>query len=301
MIKKEKIQSSSDGLKIEIAYIEPEGEVKGIVQLSHGMSEHKERYFKFMEYLSSNGYICIINDHRGHGKSIKNKSDLGYFYTEDVNFIIDDLHDVTSYIKNKYPNKKIYLFSHSMVTLVARGYIQKYDNEIEKIILCGAPTKNPFTTFAIAMAYIFKFIGMGKKPNKILNNLTFKSYNKNYKNENEWLSKNPENIIIYNDDELCGFTFTTNGFINLYKLLKRAFDKNLYKVQNKELKILLIAGDKDPVIQSNKNFKQLEEFLKQLGYKNTRSKLYPDLRHEILNEKEYEAIYKDILEFIDEK
>lgn len=301
MIKKEKIQSSSDGLKIEIAYIEPEGEVKGIVQLSHGMSEHKERYFKFMEYLSSNGYICIINDHRGHGKSIKNKSDLGYFYTEDVNFIIDDLHDVTSYIKNKYPNKKIYLFSHSMGTLVARGYIQKYDNEIEKIILCGAPTKNPFTTFAIAMAYIFKFIGMGKKPNKILNNLTFKSYNKNYKNENEWLSKNPENIIIYNDDELCGFTFTTNGFINLYKLLKRAFDKNLYKVQNKELKILLIAGDKDPVIQSNKNFKQLEEFLKQLGYKNTRSKLYPDLRHEILNEKEYEAIYKDILEFIDEK
>lgn len=301
MIKKEKIQSSSDGLKIEIAYIEPEGEVKGIVQLSHGMSEHKERYFKFMEYLSSNGYICIINDHRGHGKSIKNKSDLGYFYTEDVNFIIDDLHDVTSYIKNKYPNKKIYLFSHSMGTLVARGYIQKYDNEIEKIILCGAPTKNPFTTFAIAMAYIFKFIGMGKKSNKILNNLTFKSYNKNYKNENEWLSKNPENITIYNDDELCGFTFTTNGFINLYKLLKRAFDKNLYKVQNKELKILLIAGDKDPVIQSNKHFKQLEEFLNQIGYKNTRSKLYPDLRHEILNEKEYEAIYKDILEFIDEK
>ena len=301
MIKKEKIQSSSDGLKIEIAYTEPEGEAKGIVQLSHGMSEHKERYFKFMEYLSNSGYICIINDHRGHGKSIKNKSDLGYFYTEDVNFIIDDLHDVTSYIKNKYPNKKIYLFSHSMGTLVTRGYMQKYDNEIEKIILCGPPTKNPFTTFAIAMAYLFKLIGMGKKTNKILNNLTFKSYNKNYKNENEWLSKNPENIIIYNDDELCGFTFTTNGFINLYKLLKRAFDKNLYKVQNKELKILLIAGDKDPVIQSNKNFKQLEEFLKQIGYKNTRSKLYPDLRHEILNEKEYEAIYKDILEFIDEK
>ena len=75
----------------------------------------------------------------------------------------------------------------------------------------------------------------------------------------------------------------------------------MYKVQNKELKILLIAGDKDPVIQSNKHFKQLEEFLNQIGYKNTRSKLYPDLRHEILNEKEYEAIYKDILEFIDEK
>ena len=185
-----------------------------------------------------------------------------------------------------------------MGTLVARGYMQKYDNEIEKIILCGTPTKNPFTPFAIKMAYLFKFIGMGKRPNKILNYLTFNSYNKGYQLENEWLSKNPNNISIYNDDELCGFTFTTNGFINLYKLLKRAFDARLYKVQNKNLRIFLIAGDNDPVIQSTKKFKQLEQFLNKIGYKNTQSKLYPDLRHEILNEKEYEQIYSDILKFI---
>ena len=87
-----------------------------------------------MEYLSNNGYVCVINDHRGHGNSVKDKKDLGYFYTEDTNFIIDDLHDVTKYIKEKYSNQKLYLFSHSMGTLVARGYMQKYDNEIEKII-----------------------------------------------------------------------------------------------------------------------------------------------------------------------
>ena len=107
-IKTEFIKSSSDNLKIEIAYTIPKGEIKGIVQISHGMSEHKERYFKFMEYLSENGYVCIINDHRGHGNSVKDKTDLGYFYTENTNFIIDDLHDVTLYIKNKYPNYKIY-------------------------------------------------------------------------------------------------------------------------------------------------------------------------------------------------
>ena len=298
MIKKDFIKSSSDGLKIELAYAIPENEIKGIVQISHGMSEHKERYFNFMEYLTENGYICVINDHRGHGNSVKDKKDLGYFYTEDTNFIVDDLHDVTLYIKNKYPDYKIYLFSHSMGTLVARGYMQKYDNEIEKIILCGTPTRNPFTSFAITMAYLFKIIGMGKKPNKILNYLTFNSYNKGYQLENEWLSKNASNISIYNDDELCGFTFTTNGFINLYKLLKRAFDAKLYKVQNKNLRIFLIAGDNDPVIQSTKKFKQLEQFLNKIGYKNTQSKLYPDLRHEILKEKEYEQIYSDILEFI---
>ena len=298
MIKKDWIKSSSDGLQIELAYTIPKEEIQGIVQISHGMSEHKERYFKFMEYLSENGYVCIINDHRGHGNSVKSSKDLGYFYTEDTNFIIDDLYDVTKYIKNKYTNHKIYLFSHSMGTLVARGYMQKYDNEIEKIILCGTPTHNPFTTFAITMAYFFKIIGMGKKPNKILNYLTFNSYNKGHKSENEWLSKNPTNISIYNDDELCGFTFTTNGFINLYKLLRRAFNIKLYKVQNKELEIFLIAGENDPVIQNNKKFEQLEKFLNKLGYENTERKLYPDLRHEILNEEEYEQIYSDILKFI---
>lgn len=214
MIKYDFIKSSSDGLKIELAYTIPKDEIKGIVQFSHGMAEHKERYFNFMEYLSNNGYVCVINDHRGHGNSVKNKKDLGYFYTEDTNFIIDDLHDVTKYIKEKFLNQKLYLFSHSMGTLVARGYMQKYDDEIEKIILCGTPTKNPFTPFAIFMAYVFKAIGMGKKTNKILNHLTFASYNKGYNAENEWLSKNPENISVYNDDELCGFIFTTNGFIN---------------------------------------------------------------------------------------
>ena len=301
MIKKDFIKSSSDGLKIALGYTIPKDEIKGIVQISHGMSEHKERYFNFMEYLAENGYVCVINDHRGHGNSVKDKKDLGYFYTEDTNFIVDDLHDVTLYIKNKYPNYKAYLFSHSMGTLVARGYMQKYDNEIEKIILCGTPTQNPFTPFAITMAYLFKIIGMGKKPNKILNYLTFNSYNKGYQLENEWLSKNPSNISVYNDDELCGFTFTTNGFINLYKLLKRAFDAELYKVQNKNLEIFLIAGDNDPVIQNAKKFKELEEFLNKIGYKNTQSKLYSDLRHEILNEKEYEQIYNDILNFIEEK
>ena len=292
------IVSPSDKLNLSVAIAEPKGKPKAVVQISHGMAEHKERYFKFMEYLAENGYVCVINDHRGHGNSVKDKKDLGYFYTEDTNFIVDDLHDVTFYIKNKYPDYKTYLFSHSMGTLVARGYIQKYDKEIEKIILCGTPTQNPFTLFAITMAYLFKIIGMGKKPNRILNYLTFNSYNKGYKLENEWLSKNPRNISIYNDDELCGFTFTTNGFINLYKLLKRAFDTKLYQVQNKELEIFLIAGASDPVIQSTKKFKKLERFLNELGYENTQSKLYPDLRHEILNEEEYEQIYNDILSFI---
>lgn len=300
MIEKEIIESSSDGLPIEIACAIPKDKINGIVQISHGMSEHKERYFEFMEYLADNGYVCIINDHRGHGNSVKSTEDLGYFYTENTEFIVNDLHDVTNYIKDKYSNYPVYLFSHSMGTLVARGYIQKYDNEIEKLILCGPPTKNPFTRFAIAMAYFFKCFGLNKKANKILNNLTFKSYNKGYTNDNEWLSKNYSNVENYNTDDLCGFVFTTNGFINLYKLLDRAFKADLYQVKNKELKIFLIAGEKDPVIQSTKKFDELENFLNKIGYTKSQHKIYQDLRHELLNEEEHKQIFEDILNFIKE-
>lgn len=298
MMKFDSIVSSSDGLKLDIAYIVPKKEALGVVQISHGMAEHKERYFDFMHFLASRGYICVISDHRGHGKSIKNEDDLGYFYTDNIEFIVNDLYEVTLYIKKKFKDKKIYLFSHSMGTLVSRCYIEKYDWEIEKLILCGTPTYNPLTPVAIGLAYLGKFLGLGKKRNKFLNKLTFGNYNKGYSEENSWLSKNNKNISIYNDDELCGFIFTTNGFINLYKLMRQAFRKNDYQVKNKYLDIFLIAGADDPVIQSEKEFRKLEQFLKDVGYKNIKSKLYKDLRHEILNEEEKDEVYSDILNFI---
>lgn len=296
-MKTEKIKSSSDNLELELAYIEPKEEIKGVVQISHGMSEHKERYYDFMEYLKNQGYVVVINDHRGHGSSVKNKEDLGYFYTEDINYIINDLYDVTKYIKNKYKDKKIYLFSHSMGTLVARGYIQKYDNEIEKLVLCGPPTKNELTKFAIKLSQVSKYINKDTKPSKLLNKLTFGSYNKGNTINNEWLSKSIDNVNNYNEDELCGFIFTGNGFINLYKLMDNAFCRENYKMQNKSLPIFVIAGSKDPVIQDEKKFLELVDFLKELGYKDVTSKLYKDLKHEILNEEEKNIIYKDVLDF----
>lgn len=296
-IKIEKIKSSSDNLELELAYIEPKEEIKGVVQISHGMSEHKERYYDFMEYLKNQGYVVVINDHRGHGSSVKNKEELGYFYTEDINYIINDLYDVTKYIKNKYKDKKIYLFSHSMGTLVARGYIQKYDNEIEKLVLCGPPTKNELTKFAIKLSQVSKYINKDTKPSKLLNKLTFGSYNRGNTINNEWLSKSIDNVNNYNEDELCGFIFTGNGFINLYKLMDNAFCRENYKMQNKSLPIFVIAGSKDPVIQDEKKFLELVDFLKELGYKDVTSKLYKDLKHEILNEEEKNIIYKDVLDF----
>lgn len=295
----QKIVSKNDKIELEIAIAEPKQEAKGIIQISHGMAEHKERYYDFMNYLAKNGYICVIHDHRGHGASVKQKQDLGYFYSEDINYIVDDLYQVTEFIKNKYKGLEVILFSHSMGTLVARNYLKKYDSAIKKIILCGPPTENKLADLGILIAKISKIFKKDNTSNKFLNKLTFGNYNKGNKIENEWICSNTETVKKYNQDELCGYIFTTNGFINLFKMMKQAFNKENWKLENKDLDIFIIAGKDDPVIQSEEKFNYLIKFLTEIGYKNIESKLYEAKRHELLNEIENEKIYEDILKFID--
>lgn len=295
------INSKCDNLPISVTIFIPETEIKGIFQISHGMSEHKERYYDFMKFLTNNGYITIINDHRGHGKSIKDKEDLGYFYDTKAEYIVEDLHQITLYIKEKYANKKIILFGHSMGSMVVRKYLKKYDKDIDKLIVCGSPSKNCFSNIGVIISKFIKIIKGDKYRSKFIQTLTFGNYNKNSKKEisnNSWVCANESSVVKYDKDELCGFIFTTNGFENLFRLMGDIYTPKGWKLENKEIPIFFIAGSKDPVIVNKEKWLKSQEFLKKLGYKNITNKLYNDLRHEILNESNREVIYNDILSFI---
>lgn len=297
-MKIETIHSLQDNLKLELAISIPKKDHFGIVVISHGMAEHKERYFPFMEYLTSRGYIAVIYDHRGHGKSVETKEDLGYFYTNDSSYIVEDLHQVIQYIKKQYPYLPVSLFSHSMGTLVSRCYIKKYDQEIEKLILCGPPTKNNLVDVGILLAKGMCLIKGEHFRSNVLQKLTFGSYNERNKIENSWVCSDEKVVIKYNQDDFCGYTFTNNGFLNLYKLMKHAYRKKEFRVKHKDLPIFMIAGNKDPVIQSNQRLEQLFHFLKTLGYCNVQMKIYPDEYHEIINGLLKETVFEDILDFI---
>ena len=103
-----KIKSDYDGLILNGIIEETKIKPVGIVQISHGMAENKERYKDFMKYLSKEGYIVVIHDHRGHGKSVLKNDDLGYF-NSNRNILVEELYQVTTYIKKLYPNLKITL------------------------------------------------------------------------------------------------------------------------------------------------------------------------------------------------
>lgn len=298
-IRKYKLTSKFDGLRLDVEEIVPD-RIRGIVQISHGMAEHKERYEDFMKFLAEHDYMTVIHDHRGHGNSVNDLVELGYFYTEDIQGIIEDLHQVTSWIKEQYPGLPIYLFSHSMGTLVARNYMKKYDAEIEKLILCGPPTKNAGAVSALLMAKASRSMKGGMYRNRYIHNLAFKGYDREEKIVNNWLSTDTEQVEAYNKNPLCGYVFTNNGFINLFQLMQEAFSTKGWEKNNLMLPILMIAGEEDPVIQSREKFEQLEQFLKELGYSNIKSKLYSGMRHELLNERNKEQVYQEILAFIDE-
>ena len=297
--RKHKLISEFDGLRLDVEEVVPD-RIRGIVQISHGMAEHKERYEDFMKFLAEHDYMTVIHDHRGHGNSVNDLVELGYFYTEDIQGIIEDLHQVTRWIKEQYPGLPIYLFSHSMGTLVARNYIKTYDSDIQKLILCGPPTKNAGAASALLMAKASRTMKGGMYRNQYIHNLAFKGYDRYEKTVNNWLSTDTEKVEAYNGNPLCGYVFTNNGFINLFQLMQETFSTKGWEKNNLTLPILMIAGEEDPVIQSREKFEQLEQFLKGIGYSDIKSKLYPGMRHELLNERNKEQVYQEILAFIDE-
>ena len=294
------LKSNFDGLQIAGKVIAPNMEAKGIVQICHGMAEHRKRYYDFMRYLANEGFVCVVHDHRGHGESVYSSDDWGYFYEDSGKAIVEDAYQVSCYIQQQYPNLPLYLFGHSMGSLVVRNYLQEHDDMLDKLIVCGSVSQQSVVGFAIVLTKLISLFKGDRHRSKLLRTLVLGSNDKKFKgNEfNRWLSTNEENVKEYNRMPDTGFMFTNNGYLNLFRLMKDCYRKNLYKVKNTNISVLFVAGEDDPIIVSKDKWLDSQEYLKNLGYRDVSGVLYPGLRHEILKEKNKDTVYRDILNFI---
>lgn len=297
------LKSGSDGLMLDLIKVIPDGEPKGIVQISHGMAEHKERYLPFMKFLGENGYVSIINDHRGHGKSLKSKDDRGYFYEEHAGFIVKDLHEINQYIRNEFPGIPLTLFGHSMGSLVVRKYAKFYDDTIDKLIVCGSPSENPASPVALNLAKLIGKVKGDHYRSNLINNMAFSAYRKGFDepSPNNWLSSNQDNVEAYDACEDDGYVFTTNGFRNLFTLMIDAYDPKGWNLQNKDMPILFIAGEFDPCIGSKEKWEKAQERMREIGYTNVDGVLFEGMRHEILQETNKQKVFDTVLDFLNKE
>ena len=297
MYKNFQIKSNYDQLNLDGIIISCENP-KGIVQISHGMCEHKERYIDFMNFLSNQGYLCIIHDHRGHGKSIKDKNDLGYFYDNGHLAIVEDLHQITLMIKKQYPHLPLYLLGHSMGSLVVRCFCQKYDQDIDGLIVCGSPSDNPLAPIGVKIARIYSKVKDDHYRPQLIQNLSFQAFNKRFHTNipNSWICSDKDIVNAYNENPLCYFTFTANGFESLFNLVINTYHNENWTMSNPSLPILFISGKDDPCITNEAKFNKAVSNIKSRGYMCVNSYLFENMRHEILNEKHNQLVYQYILD-----
>ncbi len=277
---------------------ENESEIIGAVQILHGMAEHIERYEEFAQFLNARGFVVIGNDHRGHGKSLKENGDTGIFSEANGwELALNDVRTVTTQLKEQHRGLPVFIVSHSMGSFFARDYISRWGDDIEGVILSGTGNQKMFTVRLLQLLVNFeiRFRGLRHRSH-FFDNLSFGSYNKPYgphpRTSFEWLSRDNDQVDRYVKDPLCGFICTSAHFRDLAQGLHRVCSPSIYKIIPENLPIFLFSGDEDPVGGiKGQLVKEVYENYKKSGIADVSMGLNPEGRHESLNETNREEVY----------
>ena len=299
---------SKDG-NTEIHTIEwkPEGEVKAVLQLSHGMVEYIKRYDEFAEFMCSHGYYVVGNDHLGHGKSVQSKSEYGFFNEKYGNAcVIGDMHTLRQRTMKKYPDVPYFMLGHSMGSSLLRQYVQMYGNGLAGAMFIGVVADQQRATLQFGRRLcrtLAMFRGWHYK-SKLVDRMAVGAYNRKFKNPKtraDWVTSDEEHLEKYISDPLCSFVFTVNAYYSMFTgMLIMEKKESIYMIP-KQLPILFAAGAEDPVGGFGKGVRKVYEKYKAAVIQYISLRLYAGDRHELLNETDREQVYEDLLEWMEER
>ena len=294
---------SSDGINSvhgEI-YI-PDGEKRGIVLISHGMTDYVGRYTLLAEYLTAQGYIVAGNDHLGHGFTAKSSEDYGFFAKKDgYKLVIEDLRSMNRIVREEYPELSAVLLGHSMGSFMARLYAEKYPETIDGLIIHGTGGKNPLLPLGKLVIGLTRLFCGDRSRSKLVTSLAFGSYNKHYdpsEGECAWLTRDISLVSGRGTDPHTSFIFTAAGYADLFKVIGLSNSSAHFKAFPKKLPTLVVSGDDDPVGDYGKGVRFVHESLEKAGVENLKLKLYPGARHELFNETNRDEVFADLCEWL---
>ena len=279
----------------------PEGQAKGLFHVVHGMIEHIGMFDALMRRMAEAGYIAFGYDHLGHGRTARDKSELGFIAEQDGwEKLVDDVYLFGSSIRRSYPEELPFiLMGHSMGSFIVRLAAVKY-RHCDKLIVIGTGGPNSADAAGIFMTGLLKRLKGDHARSDLIEKMVFGTYNRRFAGENDpiaWLTVDPAAREQYRTDALCAFRFSVSAMQDLIRLHHNCNTKQWFRSVDRELPILLISGSDDPVGGYGKGIAEIDRRLKASGA-NVQSKLYEGYRHEIFNDHCREEVTADILAFI---
>lgn len=301
----EKIASTDSKNNLNVIIWETEKEPIGVLQIVHGMAEYIDRYDNFAKYMTEHGFNVIGHDHLGHGHSVSDERDYGFFAEENGDkIIIEDMHSVTQYAREKWEELPNFILGHSMGSFCLRQYLTKYSNDVFGAIIMGTGW------IPSAAALLGKTIATNTCKSKgshtvnpLLIKLTLEPYNKPFapaRTNCEWLSRDEKQVDLYVNDKLCGFDFTAGAYKDFFTVLEKIAKNRQLIGMRKSLPILITSGSVDPV-GGKKACEKLNAQYKRCGINDVTLKLWENDRHEILNELDKSDVYRYICNWLKSK
>lgn len=275
---------------------------RGIVQVLHGMVDHIGRYAALRDFLTSNGYIFAGHCHLGHGKTAKNREELGFFADKNgADTVVKDVGVVNSYLHGRYPDLPIFLLGHSMGSFIARIYTAKHPDTVAGLIVHGTGGPNSVVGLGKALVSVMS-VFLGKKHRSaFMKKLAFLGYNSKFPREEgagAWLTRDSEIAKSKAKDEYANFTFTLSAYKDLFRFVSRSNSREWFDTYPVSLPTLIVSGEMDPVGGFGKSVRRVYDELSRRGASDISLKLYPDARHELFNETNREEVFSDILAWI---
>lgn len=276
----------------------PEGAPKAILQIVHGIAEFIERYHDFASYLAAQGYIVVAEDHMGHGLSIGAEGVQGYFHGGWF-AAVEDTYKLMKNTMAEHAGLPYVLFGHSMGSFMARTILAKYpDSGISAAIICGTGWQPRFALPALIKVVEGICTKTGEEnPSEKLQGMIFGGYNKRVpspRTPSDWLTRDEAIVDQYVADPLCGFTPSCGLLREMMKGILYIEQPENLKRMEKDLPVFFIAGKEDPAGAYGKGVERAAAEFEKAGIATVDTMLYPNCRHEILNELNKAEVYADI-------
>jgi alpha-beta hydrolase superfamily lysophospholipase len=241
--------SSTTGEKLTKLIWRPDGVLRGVVQLTHGMAEHIRRYDSLARALNNAGFAVVGHNHLGHGETAVTQ---GYFAKKGGwDALLSDMHTVRQDTQKEHPGLPYFLLGHSAGSFLVRCYLFEHSQGLHGAVLTGTGNYSKAEIrMGLLLSGMLILLGMGRRRAKLVDTLAFSANNKPFKPAQtpfDWLSRDQAQVQAYADDPMCGFLFTARGYHDLFTGLKRMADLGSIRAMDKGLPVLFLSGSRDPV------------------------------------------------------